>query len=65
MKRIAIVSAMREELRTLLPELGSETHTRIAGRHFHAGRLAGHDAVLVLCGIGKVAAATTTAGSAS
>jgi adenosylhomocysteine nucleosidase len=52
---------MREELRELLPELGSATRTHMAGREFHAGRLAGHDAVLVLSGIGKVAAATTTA----
>jgi adenosylhomocysteine nucleosidase len=61
MKRIAIVSAMREELRALLPELGGVTRDLVAGREFHAGRLAGHDAVLVLSGIGKVAAATTTA----
>jgi adenosylhomocysteine nucleosidase len=32
-----------------------------AGRDFHHGTLHGHEAVLVLSGIGKVAAATTTA----
>jgi adenosylhomocysteine nucleosidase len=58
---IAIVSAMHEELRALLPALTGARRERVAGRDFHFGTLAGRPAVLVLAGIGKVAAATTTA----
>ena len=58
---LAIVSAMDEELRALLPELRSATRVRLAGRTFHCGHIRGHPAVLVLSGIGKVAAATTAA----
>ena len=57
---LAIVSAMHEELRALLPLLRDLHTVRIAGRDFHRGRLHGHAVVLVLAGIGKVAAATTT-----
>ncbi len=61
MSRIAIVSAMHEELRALLPLLqGAHTEQR-AGRDFHLGAIDGHAVVLVLSGIGKVAAATTAA----
>jgi adenosylhomocysteine nucleosidase len=56
---LAIVAAMHEELHALLPLLASAHPTRIAGRLFHQGRLHGHDVVLVLSGIGKVASATT------
>lgn len=60
MTRLAIVSAMRDELAALLPLVeGVQVQTR-AGRRFHVGQLDGHPVVLVLCGIGKVAAATTT-----
>jgi adenosylhomocysteine nucleosidase len=59
--RIAIVAAMREELAAILREAGADQRERIAGREFHRTRLHGHDTVLVLSGIGKVAAATTTA----
>jgi adenosylhomocysteine nucleosidase len=58
---IAIVSAMREELHALHEDLHGERIERIAGRDFHLGTLHGHAALLVLSGIGKVAAATTTA----
>lgn len=58
---IAIVSAMREELHALLVTLDSAQITRLAGRDFHHGELHGRPVVLVLSGIGKVAAATTTA----
>jgi adenosylhomocysteine nucleosidase len=61
MNRLAIVSAMHEELRALLPALTDARRERLAGRDFHVGMLAGRPAVLVLTGIGKVAAATTTA----
>jgi adenosylhomocysteine nucleosidase len=52
---------MREELHALHEDLQNATVQRVAGRDFHLGRLHGHGAVLVLSGIGKVAAATTTA----
>jgi adenosylhomocysteine nucleosidase len=60
-ERIAIVSAMREELHALHDDLHDARIERAAGRDFHCGELHGHAAVLVLSGIGKVAAATTTA----
>ncbi|HJV61527.1 MAG TPA: 5'-methylthioadenosine/adenosylhomocysteine nucleosidase [Albitalea sp.] len=58
---LAIVSAMHEELRALLPGLHHLQLRRVGGRHFHTGILEGHPVVLVLSGIGKVAAATTAA----
>lgn len=61
MSRIAIVSAMHEELRALLPLLQGVRIDERAGRRYHIGRLDGRDVVLVLSGIGKVAAATTAA----
>jgi len=61
MHRIAIVSAMHEELRALLPLLQGARVERRANRDCHLGRIDGHDVLLVLSGIGKVAAATTAA----
>jgi adenosylhomocysteine nucleosidase len=61
MTRLAIVGAMHEEITALLPCLSDTRVERRAGRDFHLGRLDGHDVILVRCGIGKVAAATTTA----
>ena len=58
---LAIVSAMREELRALLSCLEGAQVERAGGRVFHRGRLAGREVVLVLSGIGKVAASATTA----
>lgn len=63
---IAIVSAMREERQALLAHLGTKTGPSastlsIAGRDFHVASLVGRPVVLALSGIGKVAAATTTA----
>ena len=52
---------MHEEIAALRPCLEGLRTERRAGRDFHFGRLDGHDVVLVRCGIGKVAAATTTA----
>ena len=56
---IAVVSAMHEELRALLPQLDGVSRVTRAGREFHRGHLHGQPVVLVLSGIGKVAAATT------
>jgi adenosylhomocysteine nucleosidase len=52
---------MHEELRALLPGLAAPGVREIAGRRFHLGTMEGHEVVLVLSGIGKVAAATTAA----
>ena len=56
---VAIVSAMHEELRALLPLLHEPRTLRLAGRDFHQGTIHGVPVVLVLSGIGKVAATTT------
>ena len=58
---LAIVSAMHEELRALLPRLEGAAVRRLGGRDFHVGRLAGREVVLVLSGIGKVSASATAA----
>lgn len=59
MTRIAIVGAMHEELRALLEAMPDERPVLRAGREFWVGHLAGHEVVVVLSRIGKVAAATT------
>ena len=56
---VAVVSAMHDELRALLALLRNRQTTRLAGRDFHQGEILGHPVVLVLSGIGKVAATTT------
>jgi adenosylhomocysteine nucleosidase len=56
---LAIVSAMQHEMRALLPLLHDPLSVRLAGRDFHQGTIHGQPVVLVLSGIGKVAAATT------
>ena len=56
---IAILSAMAEEQQGLLGLLESPHKTSHAGREFWRGSFHGHDVVLVLSRIGKVAAATT------
>lgn len=61
MKPIAIVSAMHEELRALLPLMQGVQRVDRAGRAFHCGMLHGRPVIVVLSGIGKVAAATTVA----
>src|ERR1700712_3984 len=55
----AIVSAMHEELRALMPLLENRHSVRLAGRDFHHGTIHDQPVVLALSGIGKVAAATT------
>jgi len=52
---------MHEEIAALRPCLEGLRTERRAGREFHFGRLDGRDVILVRCGIGKVAAATTAA----
>lgn len=59
MSRIAIVGAMHEELRALLDAMPDERPVQRAGREFWVGHLDGHEVVVVLSRIGKVAAATT------
>ncbi len=56
---MAVVTAMEEELRALLPLLTDTQRIVRAGREFHLGRLQGSRVVLARSGIGKVAAATT------
>lgn len=55
----AILSALPEEQAGLAAALQQARRSIHAGRTFWQGRLHGHDVVLALSGIGKVAAATT------
>jgi adenosylhomocysteine nucleosidase len=55
----AIVSALHEELAAVLNLMPDEQQQVVGGRAFWRGHLHGHDVVVVLSGIGKVAAATT------
>ena len=57
--RTAIVSALHEELASVLALMPDEQKQRVAGRDFWLGHLHGQEVVAVLSGIGKVAAATT------
>ena len=59
MSRIALVSALHEELAAVLARLPDEHRIDIAGRAFWQGHWHGHEVVAVLSRIGKVAAATT------
>jgi adenosylhomocysteine nucleosidase len=59
MGRIALISAMHEELSAVLARLPDEQKTTVAGRDFWIGHWHGHEVVVVLSRIGKVAAATT------
>ncbi|MEO8835141.1 MAG: 5'-methylthioadenosine/adenosylhomocysteine nucleosidase [Caldimonas sp.] len=61
MSRIAVVSAMRQELAAVLRLLPDEVPLVRAGRRFWIGHLEGQEIVAVLSGVGKVAAATTAA----
>jgi len=54
------MGAMPEEIVALGSTLTDVRVTTRAGREFHAGRLAGHDVVVVFSRWGKVAAASTT-----
>ena len=57
--RIAVVSAMHQELAALLRRMPDESPVVRASREFRIGHLDGHEIVAVLSGVGKVAAATT------
>ncbi len=59
MSRIAIAAAMHEELGALLAAMPDEHPVVLGGRQFWLGHLEGHDVVVVLSRIGKVAAAMT------
>lgn len=59
MTRTAILSALIDEQRSLIAQLDHPTEVHHAGRRFWCGQLHGHDVVLALSRIGKVAAATT------
>jgi adenosylhomocysteine nucleosidase len=59
MSRVALVSAMHEELAAVLARMPDEQKTVVAGRAFWVGHWHGHEVVAVLSRIGKVAAATT------
>ena len=61
MSRLALVSAMHEELAAVLARMPDEHKSVVAGREFWVGHWHGHEVVAVLSRIGKVAAATTTA----
>lgn len=58
-RRIALVSAMHEELAAVLARMPDEQKVVVAGREFWVGHWHGHEVVAVLSRIGKVAAATT------
>lgn len=59
-QRLGIVSAIAQEQCGLLDALQHSRRVRHGNRDYTLGRLWGREVVLVLCGIGKVAAATTT-----
>jgi len=59
MTRLAIVSALHEELAEILALMPDEQRSQAAGRTLWQGHLGGHAVVAVLSGMGKVAAATT------
>ena len=54
---LGIIGAMNTEVETLISALNNKQETRIAGSTFYSGKLGSTDAVVVMCGIGKVAAA--------
>lgn len=60
MATLAILSALLDEQRGLLEQLDNPQKVKRAGRTFWQGQWLGHDVVLALTKIGKVAAATTT-----
>lgn len=59
MPRLAIVSALHEELAAVLALMPDARRMTVAGREFCCGALHGQEVVAVLSRVGKVAAATT------
>lgn len=59
--RLGIVSALREELDDVLQRLHDAHREPCAGREFFVGHLHGHEVVVTLSRVGKVAAAHTAA----
>jgi adenosylhomocysteine nucleosidase len=58
---LGIVAALHEEISDLLAEMAPGAHVEHIGmRDYHVGKLHGHNCVIVLARIGKVAAAATT-----
>ncbi len=57
---IGIIGAMQTEVSTLIAALEAPVRTTVAGCEFFSGILCGKDTVIVMCGIGKVAAAICT-----
>ena len=58
--KTAIVAAMKPELEELVSRLEDLETINRAGFDFHTGRLAGHEVILLLSGVGKVNAAVGT-----
>lgn len=58
--KLAIMSALLDEQRGLLEQLSRPRREQRAGRTFWCGQWFGHEVVLVLTKVGKVAAATST-----
>jgi adenosylhomocysteine nucleosidase len=56
---IGVIGAMDEELQAVIADMRVHRTVSVGGRTFHEGELAGVNVVLVVCRIGKVAAATT------
>lgn len=57
MKKLGIIGAMQQEVEALLANMEEKASAVWAGSTFYEGKLAGIDAVVVQCGIGKVNAA--------
>ena len=57
---LGIVSALPEELAAILEMVEAPQTSVVAGRRLHRGHLQGHEVVLTLSGMGKVATALTT-----
>ena len=57
--RLAIVAALQEEVSHILEHMHSPVCESVAGRNFWLATYRSHPVVIVLSGIGKVAAATT------
>ncbi len=55
--KIGIIGAMAVEVAALKEKMQGAVTTQIAGMYFYEGELFGKEAVVVQCGIGKVAAA--------